>query len=688
MRTNNPVAVQAYADSHNLTVTETASLATGDSLITLAQAPNDPRVAGLSKTVPATQTGPEVIYHAAAVPNDPIYPQYYSDKISLPAAWDISTGSSSVKVADIDTGFAMSHQDLTNKWAINSGEFGGGKNTNGVDDDGNSKIDDWRGWDFVSNDNNPSTSSISHGTETAGLIAAEANNSLGVAGTSWLSTIVPLRVLDNSGSGTTTAVIQALAYARSLGVKVANLSLGSTSPDSLLQTEIDNDINAGMTVVAAAGNCGDADTYVFNNCAYDGQVIYPANYPEVVAVGATDLNDARAGFSSFGPNLDLMAPGSGALRSTTISGGNTTSAYSSTLNGTSYSAPIVSGVAALMYAHFPTITPAQVAAGLIASVDKVAGMNGANRTDQYGYGRVNAQNALKIDSLPCPYPILKTFNNGLVSNGQRIIAYRYGSGSLSYLTYTQLNNTGSACAEAHVWTPGYQNWAAHIATGMRATDPAGGMLVPSLSSIDGKASLNYVTFGNVEVHRFSPDLQKMPGYYDVPANLNASANLGTFLAGNFFGNGNDYLAYILYQGNNGGMEIHLFDQSMTKAVGFYDLPTDIGAVNNGTFVAGDFLGRGYDQLAYVSYGNTEVHLFDIRNGRAARIYEVPTNLTGTSAATGTFVAGDFLGAGHSQLQYVIYSNGTGRVETHMFDQSLTRINGTQDIITNLPGFTP
>lgn len=269
--------------------------------------------------------------------------------------------------------------------------------------------------------------------------------------------------------------------------------------------------------------------------------------------------------------------------------------------------------------------------------------------------------------------------------GPQIVSYKIGG--VDRLAYTQLNATGSGCAEVHVWNRGFTSWLTHIATGMRDTDPSWGIFVPSVSRIDGQSSLNFVTVGNVEVHRLSPNLMKFPGYYDVPTNLNGNTWDGSFVAGNFFGNGYDYIAYILHAGTNGGMEIHLFDQTLTKAVGFYDLPTDIGAVNNGRFVAGDFLGRGYAQLAYVSYGNTEVHLFDIRGGTAKRIYEVPTNLANTDPSTGTFVAGDFLGIGHAQLVYVIYNNGSS-VETHMFDNSLTKVNGTQDVITNMAGFNP
>jgi hypothetical protein len=290
-------------------------------------------------------------------------------------------------------------------------------------------------------------------------------------------------------------------------------------------------------------------------------------------------------------------------------------------------------------------------------------------------------------------PCSGTANLGGVS-GSKLIAYKYGQAGLSNLAYTQMNNTGSTCAEVHIDSAGFNNWIAHIATGMRATDPSGGTFVSSKSRVDNKESINYINYiggGQVEVHRFSPDLLKFPGYYDVATNLsNVTTSNGMFVAGDFLSLGYDQLAYIIYSNSAGTVELHLFDPSLTKAVGYYDLNTNIGGVSSstGTFVAGDFLGRGYAQLAYITYGNTEVHLLDIRNGHATRIYEVPTNLRGTSSSTGTFVAGDFLGRGSAQLLYVIYNNGAGNVETHMFNSALTKVNGTQDLITNIGSFDP
>ncbi|OGL34614.1 hypothetical protein A3F65_00765 [Candidatus Saccharibacteria bacterium RIFCSPHIGHO2_12_FULL_47_16b] len=753
VETKDKPAVEKYAADHSLQIIESTSLSDGRTLLTLAEAADNPAVKQMAQNLPGTKTEKNLIFRPVFTPNDPRYPEQWAlPQISAPAAWDVSQGSNSITIAVIDSGILFSQTFGTDcalgcsqpdfpdskKWA-NAGENCGStdptivcaQRTDGIDNDvpANGKIDDWQGWDFmggfaggsncpngsgggyVDNDNDPgpyscddpfnqsqlnkndsSADALGHATLVSSTAGAATNNGQLIAGVAINAKLMNLRIFDGYGFGDLDDIVAAIDYAAAKGAKVINLSLAlstCTGSSSTLETALANARSLGVTVVGAAGN--EAQTT-------PGSVCYPASSPYVIAVGATDSGDNRTSWSNFGPELDIMAPGLAILadNAPAAANGNSTT---STASGTSLSTPLVSGVAALMYAQFPGITPAQVADGLAASADKPAGMNGANRTDLYGYGRLNAYSALKIDSLSCPYPVFKNYNNGSLGSGQRMLAYRHGNTNISHLTYAQLNNTGSACVEAHVWNPGYTSWRANIATGLRASDPASGMLVSSWSRVDSQVSLNYVTYGNVEVHRFSPNLQKLPGYYDVPTNLvNVSSATGTFVAGDFLGAGYDQLVYILYSGRNGGMEIHMFNPAMTSAIGFYDLPTDVGAVNNGVFVAGDFLDRGHAQLAYVSYGNTEVHLLDIRGGQAKRVYEVPTDLIGTSAATGTFVAGEFVGRGnnlgYTQLIYVIYNNGhggcggSGCVETHMFDPTLTRINGIQEIVTNLTGFTP
>jgi hypothetical protein len=296
-------------------------------------------------------------------------------------------------------------------------------------------------------------------------------------------------------------------------------------------------------------------------------------------------------------------------------------------------------------------------------------------------------------------PCIATSNVSGALSGSKVVAYQNQPGPTK-MALLQMNNTGSECMETHIWNSGYQSWFTHIATAMKASDPSIGTLLPMRSPGSSTDGLVYVLYngseGSVEVHKLSPDLKIFPGYYDVATNLSAvNAASGTFVAGDFLGRGYDQLAYVLYSGAGGKVEVHLFDPSLQKAVGYYDVATNLGGVTatTGRFVAADFLGRGYDQLAYVLYdgstGKTEVHLFDQTLRKGVGYYDVATNLSGVSANTGTFTGGDFLGRGYSQLAYVAYDGtSSGKVEVHTFSRDLRQAVGFQDIATNLPSFDP
>lgn len=287
-------------------------------------------------------------------------------------------------------------------------------------------------------------------------------------------------------------------------------------------------------------------------------------------------------------------------------------------------------------------------------------------------------------------------NLGGLGSGRKVSAFRYSAAGPTTMAFTVMNNTGSACAEAHVWNSGYQSWKTNIATGLRATDPSLGTLIP-MNFGDGRNGLVYVAYsgsgGFAEIHRLSPDFQKIPGYYDVLTNLSGvNANSGVFVAGDFFNRGYDQLAYVLYNGSGGKVEVHMFDPTLGRAVGYYDVETNLPASSHltGTFVSGNFFGRGYDQLAYVHFngstGKTEVHVFDPTLRKAVGYYDVATDLSGVSTNSGAFTAGDYLGRGYEQLSFVLYSGNSGKVETHMFSPDLRRATGIQDIATNLPEF--
>ena len=248
---------------------------------------------------------PNFIYQPALTPNDPRFGELWglnqgSDAdIDAPEAWDLTTGSSSVVVAVVDTGVAYDHPDLAPNIWTNAGDPPGGG-----DDDGNGFLDDTRGWDFISNDNDPRDLE-GHGTHVAGTIGAKGNNAAGVTGVNWNVRLMPVRVLGPNG-GTNATVTNGFDYAGDMGARVANASLGGGGFSQAMKDTIDS--HPGTLYVVAAGN-GGADGVGDNN---DVTPAYPCNYTSVnlICVAATTPADALAGFSNYGAaSVDLAAPG-------------------------------------------------------------------------------------------------------------------------------------------------------------------------------------------------------------------------------------------------------------------------------------------------------------------------------------------------------------------------------------------
>lgn len=329
---------------------------------------------------------PNFYYRLQATPNDAQFTNsglYGLTKISAPAAWDLNTGSSAVVVANIDTGMRMTHEDLTNNIWINVGEIAG----NGVDDDGNGFVDDANGWDFFFNDSNPSDEH-GHGTHTGGTIGAQGNNLIGVVGVNWNVKVMPIKIYNNTGNGSTSAMlVNAYNYVRMMklrgvNIRVTNNSYGGCDEacgyDQATKDAIDAMGEAGILNVFAAGNSGiNTDVTPF----------YPASYasPTILSVGGSDSNDNRA-FNYGAVSVDLAAPGVG-IYSTTF-GSN--SSYGN-MSGTSMATPHVAGAAALLSAHNPNLSAASLKATLMNTVDTLASFNGFNKTG----GRLNVDRALR-----------------------------------------------------------------------------------------------------------------------------------------------------------------------------------------------------------------------------------------------------------------------------------------------------
>jgi subtilisin family serine protease len=273
--------------------------------------------------------------------------------------------------------------DLAPNLYTNPGESGAGRETNGIDDDGDGRIDDVHGWDFVDDDNQPQDDN-GHGTHVAGTIGARGNDGNGVAGVSWSTSLMPLRVLDANGSGYVSDAITAYSFAARSGARIVNASLGGSSYS---RAERDAIAAAPNTLfVVAAGN--DAQ----NN---DSSADYPCDYtlPNIVCVAATDQNDDLASFSNYGAtNVDLAAPGVDIV--STWPGNQ----YAQ-LSGTSMATPHVSGAAALVLAHSPSLATAGVRSALLGSVAPVASLAGKVATG----GRLDVAAALAVPE-PAPQP--------------------------------------------------------------------------------------------------------------------------------------------------------------------------------------------------------------------------------------------------------------------------------------------
>ena len=293
----------------------------------------------------------DAIATKSETPNDPKFSlQWGLFKIQSPQAWDKTHGGTTVDTAIVDTGIDESHPDLQGN-VVARANF-----TTDPDADGDG-----------------------HGTHVAGIAGATTNNALGIAGTSYLGRLMSVKVLDNHGSGYYSWIANGIVWAADNGAEVINLSLSGTSPSVTLQNALAYAWNKGVVIVAAAGNGGNS------------RENYPAYYTQAIAVAATDQNDKKAWFSSYGSWVDLAAPGVSILSSYK---GN----YSY-LSGTSMSTPFVSGLAALLKGYHGEWTNAQIRTKLESSADHINGTG-----SYWTSGRINACRAVDCQGAVPPTP--------------------------------------------------------------------------------------------------------------------------------------------------------------------------------------------------------------------------------------------------------------------------------------------
>ena len=302
----------------------------------------------------------------AGVPvNDPqTGGQYSLDRMRVRDAWAIESGTTNV-VAVLDTGVQSSHPDLAGRVL--------------------------RGYDFV-NDDTGAGDDNGHGTWVSGIIAANANDGYGIAGVSWSAKILPVKIMDREGRGSTADLYAGIRWAADHGATVINMSVGGFPYTQAVLDAVNYAWSKGIVLVGAAGNNNRREDY------------YPASYGNVVSVSATQREDEFSHWSSYGPKVDVSAPGSSVLTTncyTCTYGGHDSWGSHTYISGTSFATPNVAGVVALLQARYPTWSPSQIVSRLYSTVDD---LGYAGFDERYGRGRVNAYRAMGASVAPAPRP--------------------------------------------------------------------------------------------------------------------------------------------------------------------------------------------------------------------------------------------------------------------------------------------
>ncbi|GEM_PF-1548006 len=352
---------------------------------------------------PVEHTEPISIEPLYVEPNDPSYGnQWHLPQVHAPEGWDIEKGDPNVVIAIPDTGVDWDHPDLADHIWINSGEdlngnhhfdnypANQGGDIDNIDNDNNGYVDDVLGWDWVNNagifctdadcdneDNNP-MDYVGHGTHCSGIAAAVTDNDIGVAGLDWNGTIMPLRIgyqyLWILGVVQMDWAASAINYATEKGAKVISCSWGSENTGGI-GAAVDNAVAHGVLIFSAAGNSNNQ------------QASYLCSREDVISVAATDQDDHKASFSSYGTWVDVSAPGVH-IYSTVF---NNSYTY---FDGTSMASPLAAGLAGLVYSRHPDWNNSQVAQRIFESCDNIDDIN-PNYAGKLGYGRINAYNAVQ-----------------------------------------------------------------------------------------------------------------------------------------------------------------------------------------------------------------------------------------------------------------------------------------------------
>jgi hypothetical protein len=340
-------------------------------------------------------------------PNDPLADstitslaagQYYLKQIKAYQAWDITKGDSSIVIGITDGGVRLTHLELKTQLKHNYADP-----IDGIDNDGDGYVDNFTGWDMADNDNDAGYDpSIVHGTLVAGVAVAAVNNGHGIAGVGHNTRFIPLNIYPNTSSGTF-AGMEAIVYAADHGCQVIVMAWGAVGGYSLMEQDVMTyaAVNRDAVLVAAAGNTN-ADL-----------LFYPASYDHVLSVSGVGNTDQKTTAATFSARVDLVAPGTSILTTYgyhAANGGGPADDDYTAVGGTSFSAPMVAGAAALIRRQYPGYTAAQVRARLRQTTDDIYALPAnAAYVGRLGTGRLNVLKALTASNVQEARVLTSTF---------------------------------------------------------------------------------------------------------------------------------------------------------------------------------------------------------------------------------------------------------------------------------------
>ncbi|MFH1326492.1 MAG: S8 family serine peptidase [Candidatus Falkowbacteria bacterium] len=542
----------------------------------------------------------------ALLPNDSEFSQqWYLQRINAQKAWDIQYASPQIVIAVLDTGVDIDHPDLNSNIWINQDEIP----DNGLDDDRNGYIDDYQGWDFFNNMADPRPKftegftevGIHHGTLVAGIASASGNNAFGVSGLTWQAQIMPLKVLSDSGEGRVVDVIKAIDYATNNGAHIINLSFVGIGFSDSLQEAIQRAYNAGIIIVAAAGNENEQG----EGESLDKNKMYPVCYDGsknmVIGVAATDAIDQKAIFSNYGFScIDISAPGTGIFGLATYdlkqrkNGDVFDKYYQGYWSGTSMATSIVSGSLALIKTVNPKLSRDQLIEILLSTADDINRVN-PHYLRQLGSGRLNLQKAVEK-----AYQELVNFNDLIITAPQ--------SATTSAVQIFNTNNT--ALNKFNAYTDNFLG-GANIASG----------------DIDGDGIDEIITGagpgGGPHVRIFDSAGNVKGQFFAYHQNFRGGVNIAV---GDIDGDGANEI--ITGPGKGGIAEIKIFDNKLRIRKSFIAYHQNF---RGGVQVAiGDTNGDGIEEIVTGTGlgGGPHVRIFDKRGNVKGQFFAYDKNFRG------------------------------------------------------------